>query len=83
MNSDQSWRRKVKKRKMIAPIVISLLIAAYYIVFMIIWSMIALPWWAKLMGIFVPLAFMGALVAVLVERIKEIRSGDEDDLSQY
>lgn len=29
------------------------------------------------------IALIGAVIFVLIERIKEIRSGDEDDLSKY
>ena len=29
------------------------------------------------------IALMGAVIFVLIERIKEVRSGDEDDLSKY
>lgn len=31
----------------------------------------------------VPLALAGVMIGVTVSRIKEIRSGEEDDLSQY
>jgi hypothetical protein len=37
----------------------------------------------KILGIGIPLVFVGVCVYVLVERIKEIRSGEEDDLSKY
>lgn len=29
------------------------------------------------------IALIGAVIFVLIERIKEVRSGDEDDLSKY
>ena len=31
----------------------------------------------------IPLALIGVVVYVLVERMNEIRSGEEDDLSKY
>jgi hypothetical protein len=35
-----------------------------------------------LLGIF-PLVFIGITVKVCIERIQEIKKGEEDDLSQY
>jgi uncharacterized membrane protein YhdT len=72
-----------KWRKIIAPIVITVLICAYlvsYIIGSMNWD---LPVWGMAIGIGVPLLFMGVCIFVLVERIKEIRSGEEDDLSKY
>ena len=71
-------------RKLIAPIVITALIVLYLAGYIVValttgW----LPLWAVVLGIAVPLCVMGVMVFVLVERIKEIRSGEEDDLSQY
>jgi hypothetical protein len=37
----------------------------------------------KIIGTLIPLALIGVSVYVLIERIKEIRSGEEDDLSKY
>ena len=42
-----------------------------------------LPLPVKLIGALIPLALVGVSVYVLVERIKEIRSGEEDDLDNY
>lgn len=42
-----------------------------------------LPLWVRLGAGAVALGLGGVTVFVLVERIKEIRSGEEDDLSKY
>ena len=39
--------------------------------------------WMKLVGLIMPLGLLGVMIFVLVERIYEIRSGEEDDLSNY
>jgi len=39
--------------------------------------------WFKVTEIIVPLALIGVSIFVLIERIKEIRGGEEDDLSKY
>jgi len=72
------------KKKMIAPVVITLLLLAYYLFyFTMIINTPMLPSTAKLLGGVIPLLLAGGSVYVLMERIKEIRSGEEDDLSQY
>jgi hypothetical protein len=37
----------------------------------------------KILMIIIPLALAGVAFAVTVERVNEIRSGEEDDLSKY
>ena len=72
------------KRKLIAPIVISVLLCAYYIGLGVLFMHIPeLPGWVRGVAIVVPLIFCGVMVSVLVQRIREIRSGEEDDLDQY
>lgn len=71
-------------RKLIAPIVITVMIALYFIGFIIVVVTTSwLPLWAMIAGALVPLCLLGVMVYVLFERVKEIRSGEEDDLSQY
>lgn len=75
---------KKHTKKMIAPILITVLFVLYYAAFgvgCLVFSLFSLPWMLAL-GL-IPLALAGACIYVLVERIKEIRSGEEDDLSQY
>ncbi len=72
------------KKKMIAPIVITVLIVLYYVG--IACGVIAIRQMPALMAVIMiagPLALAGAMIYVCIERIKEIRKGEEDDLSQY
>ena len=73
----------MKWKKLVAPIVITVLLLIYFAAYLIGFSNEPLPLWGKLLGIVIPLGFMGVSIYVLVERIKEIRSGEEDDLSKY
>lgn len=72
------------KKKMIAPIIITILFVLYYagitalFLFTDEFSMLV-----KLLLIIIPLALAGVMIGVLISRIKEIRSGEEDDLSKY
>lgn len=75
---------KTHGRKLAAPIVIAVILVAYYIGFAAVCIWIpGLPLAIKLVFGIVPLALAGVCIAMLVERIREIRSGEEDDLGQY
>ena len=73
----------MKKRKMAAPIAVSAILILLYggYIALILW--LSIPVLFKLLLLLVPLALIGVVIFVLRERIKEIRSGEEDDLSQY
>lgn len=76
--------KKEHRRKLIAPIVITVLLALYYVGFALFClGEPDMPVVIKLLCTIVPLALAGVGVYVLIQRIKEIRSGEEDDLSQY
>ncbi len=69
-------------RKMIAPIVITVIMVAYYVAyFSVLIALLEMPW-NVLLGI-IPVLLAGVMIYVCVQRIQEIRSGEEDDLSQY
>ncbi|KAF5039045.1 hypothetical protein DSECCO2_548010 [anaerobic digester metagenome] len=72
------------KKKMIAPIVITAVVVLYFIGFVFLFAFDdSIPFLIKILGVAIPLLLAGACVCVLVERIKEIRSGEEDDISKY
>ncbi len=74
---------KKQDKKMIAPIVIVVILCTYYIGFAAVCVLIPIPVIAKLLLAIIPLALAGVSIFVFIERIKEIRSGEEDDLSEY
>lgn len=71
-------------KKMAAPIIIAVVVVFYYlgIAALFLW-MEGVPFWAKVLLTVVLLVLSGVMLGVLVSRIKEIRSGEEDDLSKY
>ncbi len=71
-----------KSKKMIAPILISVIIILYYILYFGILIALLDGIWKYVLGI-VPLLFGSVMIKVCVERIKEIKEGEEDDLSKY
>ena len=72
----------VHKKKMVAPIVATVLLVAYYVAYFGFLISLLEGIWRYLLGI-LPLAFSGVMIYVCIERIKEIKEGEEDDLSQY
>ena len=71
------------RKKMIAPIVITAVLLIYYIVFFS-FLLSVLPDTASrlLLGI-IPVLSGAVLIGVCMQRIKEIKGGEEDDLGQY
>lgn len=71
------------RKKMIAPIMITCIVIMYYAFFfgLLIHSLES-TWLKLLLGI-IPVLLGAAMIAVCVERIKEIKGGEEDDLGQY
>ena len=73
---------KSNKKKMIAPIVISVIIILYYAFYFGILIALLDGIWKYALGI-IPLALSAVMVKVLIERISEIKKGEEDDISKY
>ena len=69
-------------KKMVAPIVISLLIILYYVAYFGLLIALVEGIWKYILGIF-PLVLSAVMAMVCIERIKEIKEGEEDDLSKY
>ena len=70
------------KKKMVAPIVITVIMIIYYIVYFGFLISLLNGFWKYLLGI-IPLAFSAVMIYVCIERINEIKKGEEDDLSKY
>jgi lipopolysaccharide export LptBFGC system permease protein LptF len=73
---------KSHKRKMVAPILVTVITAAYYVVYFGFLMWIIEGVFKLLLGI-IPIAFIILTVSVCIDRIKEIKKGEEDDLSKY
>lgn len=70
-------------RKMIAPIVITALVVIYEFVYFGVLISLVKNTALKLLLFLVPAVLAAAMIGVLVQRIKEIKGGEEDDLGQY
>lgn len=75
---------KKQTEKLIAPIIITALLVCYFGFYMGISLFIhEFPLFMKILLIVVPLLLIVLSIKLLIERIKEIKGGEEDDLSKY
>ena len=63
-------------------IVVSVIIILYYVVYFGILITLLEGIWKYVLGI-IPLIFSAVMLKVCIERIKEIKEGEEDDISEY
>jgi hypothetical protein len=70
------------KRKMIAPIVVTVIIIAYYALYFGVLMSLLTGVWRVVVGV-APLIFSALTLGVCIERINEIKKGEEDDISKY
>ena len=70
------------RKKMLPPIVISVIIIFYYVVYFGILITLLDGIWIYVLGI-IPIIFSAVMLKVCIERIKEIKEGEEDDISKY
>ena len=71
-------------KKMIAPIVVAILLVAYFVFYAVMVStMPDMNMAVKVLGVVVPIVMAGYAIWAAKERIEEIKGGEEDDLSQY
>ncbi len=67
---------------MVAPIVITVILILYYIAYFGFLISLLDGILKYALGI-IPLAFSGIMIYVCIERIREIKKGEEDDISKY
>ena len=74
----------MKKKGYLAPVLVVVLLVLYYTgITAVFLTDPGIAGWFKALLCLVPLALSALAVAVLVQRIREIKSGEEDDLEQY
>ena len=76
--------KKENQKRYAVPIIITLILLLYLIVYFGVLIAILPKDWKYVLFIFpLALAVIGLLIYVCIDRIKEIRSGEEDDLGKY
>ena len=69
-------------KKMIAPIAVAVLFIIYFAIYFGLLITMLEGVWKYALGI-IPLLLAAGIFMVLIERIKEIKKGEEDDISKY
>ena len=67
---------------MAAPVIVTVLVVLYYIAYFGFLITLLDGMWKYILGL-LPLALTVVMIKVCIERIQEIKKGEEDDLSQY
>ena len=78
----EEQKKKLHFKKKIAPVIVTVVLTAYYI-FFFAYLFPLVSGFIRVLVCVLPLFFAGCLLYCLFERIKEINGGEEDDLSQY
>ena len=71
-----------KRKRMTAPIVVTVIIVLYYAIYFGFLITLLDGIWKYALGI-IPIIFSAVMVTVCIERINEIKKGEEDDISKY
>ena len=71
-----------RKKKIAAPIIVTIFMVLYYIAYFGFLITLLDGMWKYILGL-LPLALTVVMIKVCIERIHEIKKGEEDDLSQY
>lgn len=74
----------MRGKKYIAPVVVAALFLLYYIGIAVLFAVLThVPLVLRLLLTVGPLLLGSVVILVLVQRIREIKSGEEDDLDRY
>ena len=71
-----------KRKRMTEPIVVTVIIVLYYAIYFGFLITLLDGIWKYALGI-IPIIFSIIMVKVCIERINEIKKGEEDDISKY
>ena len=74
----------MKKNPYIAPIVVAVLVVLYFIFYGYMATVIdGMPFVARIVFMAIPVVMIIVMIYTLIERIKEIKKGENDDLGKY
>ena len=82
LKDDEVLEVNYNRNKMIAPIIVTVMVVLYYIVYFSFLLSLLPSIWKYIFGI-ISLVFSAVMVKVCIERINEIKEGEEDDISKY
>ena len=74
---------KLHTKKLIAPVVVTVIMLAFLAAYIALCAMFIMPVAVKIVGIGILIALAGVSIYVFVERVKEVKGGEEDDIGKY
>ena len=72
----------MNKKSLLTPIIVTVIMVLYYLAYFGLLLSLLDNIWKYVLGI-IPLVLTVIMIAVCIERINEIKKGEEDDLSKY
>lgn len=73
----------MRRKKLIAPVLITCWLILTFLGYLVACFLLPIPLFMKIVVGVILLALVGVSIWVMVERVQEIESGEEDDLSNY
>ena len=74
----------MKKKGLIGAVVSAACIVLYYGAALVLFALLpGIPGWGKALLCLLPLGVCTVMILVLVQRIRELKSGETDDLDKY
>ncbi|MBQ3534577.1 MAG: hypothetical protein IJA56_05420 [Clostridia bacterium] len=74
----------MKKKGFVGAVISALCIILYYAAAAVMFTLLpGIPFWGKLLLCLLPAGICGVVVLVLVQRIRELKSDETDDLENY
>jgi hypothetical protein len=70
-------------KKTVAPVIVTLILSGYFLSIGLAFYKFNLPNSIKLTVVIASVILTAVIIGVLVERLKEIKGGEEDDLGKY
>jgi len=70
-------------KKTVAPVIVSLFLSGYFLSIGIAFFKFNIPNSIKLSVVIASVILTAVIIGVLVDRLKEIKGGEEDDLGKY
>jgi CHASE2 domain-containing sensor protein len=72
-----------RANKKIAPIIVAICLVGYYVMCVAVLVKLNFPNIIKIVALAVSIIITVVIIMILVERIREINGGEEDDLGKY
>ena len=81
ISAGDAYIMKKNTKKIIPPLIVTIIVGVFSLIWVFAGGFFPFP--QKLIFLIIPIIVLFFSIRALIERIDEIRSGDEDDISKY